>query len=132
MAKEFAKKFYDSSKWKKCRSAYIEHRRAIDGGMCETCHEEIGYIVHHKEELTPDNIDDPDITLGFWNLKYDCHACHQKENKKDGPADNLVKYEFTDDGELRVLPPLNSANSKTDINHSPTYKEYRGRAREGV
>ena len=37
MAKEFAKGFYNSKQWKKCREAYIAHRKAIDGGMCETC-----------------------------------------------------------------------------------------------
>ena len=105
MAKEFAKVFYNSKRWKRCRAVYIAHRKAIDGGLCESCHEEPGYIVHHKIELTPDNINDPDIALGFENLKYDCHACHQKENAKDGPAD-LVRYEFTSDGELRPLPPL--------------------------
>ena len=105
MAKEFAKTFYNSKRWKGCRLAYIAHRKAIDGGMCETCHEVPGYIVHHKIELTPENINDPDIALGFDNLKYDCHVCHQKENMKDGPVDGLVEYTFTDDGELCVPPP---------------------------
>lgn len=36
MAREFAKKFYNSKAWRKCRTTYIEHRVAIDGGMCET------------------------------------------------------------------------------------------------
>ncbi len=61
VAKEFAKAFYNSKKWKQCRAAYIAHRQAIDGGLCESCHEAPGYIVHHKIELTPDNINDPDI-----------------------------------------------------------------------
>ena len=104
MAREFAKAFYNSKKWKMCRKAYIEHRKAIDGGMCETCHEAPGYIVHHKEELTPENINNPDIALSFQNLKFDCHICHQKENSKDGPR-GLVQYEFSQDGEMVVLPP---------------------------
>lgn len=104
MAREFAKAFYNSTKWKMCRKAYIEHRKAIDGGMCETCHEIPGYIVHHKEELTPENINDSDIALSFQNLKFDCHVCHQKENSKDGPS-SLVQYEFSPDGEMVVLPP---------------------------
>ena len=36
MAREFAKKFYNSKAWRKCRATYIEHRVAVDGGMCET------------------------------------------------------------------------------------------------
>ena len=114
MAKEFAKAFYNSKKWKQCRAAYIAHRRAIDGGLCESCHEEPGYIVHHKIELTPDNINNPDIALGFNNLKYDCHVCHQKENSQDGPAEGLVKYEFDSDGELRVPPLQFEKNSDGD------------------
>ena len=105
MAREFAKPFYNSKQWKKCRLAYIAHRKAIDGGICETCHERLGYIVHHKKELTPDNINDPDIALDFRNLKYDCHICHQKENAKDESAIDLVEYEFDSDGQIQELPP---------------------------
>ena len=54
MAREFAKPFYNSSRWKRCRGAYIKYRKSVDGGMCETCHDRPGYIVHHKIELNPD------------------------------------------------------------------------------
>lgn len=104
MAKEFAKAFYNSSAWKKCRAAYITYRQRIDGGMCESCHEVPGYIVHHKVELTPENINDPNIALSFGNLKYDCHVCHQKENT-GGTIHGLIEYEFSSDGEVCVLPP---------------------------
>lgn len=102
MAKEFAKSFYNSAEWKKCRRSYIAYRRGVDGGMCESCHEKPGYIVHHKEELQPWNINDPDITLGFDNLKYDCHICHNKENCKD-EVEGLAEYVFLENGE--VAPP---------------------------
>lgn len=104
MARDFAKQFYNSSAWKKCRASYISHRRAVDGGMCETCHEVPGYIVHHKTELSPENINDPDITLNFRNLKFDCHICHNKENRSD-EIPGLVQYTFDEYGEMRVLPP---------------------------
>lgn len=103
MAREFAKQFYNSARWKKCRSSYISYRRSIDGGMCETCHEVPGYIVHHKEELQPWNINDPDVTLNFDNLKYDCHICHNKENKGE-VVEGLADYAFTEDGDV-VAPP---------------------------
>lgn len=105
MAREFAKGFYDSKAWKKCRMAYISHRKSIDGGMCESCHEKPGYIVHHKEELNPGNINDPDITLNFDNLKYDCLECHNKENgrgRREIPG--LVQYIFGKDGEVLPVP----------------------------
>ncbi len=104
MAREFAKAFYNSTAWKKCRAAYIAYRQRIDGGMCESCHDAPGYIVHHKIELTPENIHDPEISLNFRNLKYDCHVCHQKENAGDG-VPGLVQYEFSPDGEICILPP---------------------------
>ena len=70
MAREFAKSFYNSAAWKKCRLAYIAYRKRVDGGMCESCHEVAGYIVHHKTELTPENINNPDIALGFGVEQY--------------------------------------------------------------
>lgn len=106
MAREFAKAFYNSKQWKECRRAYIAQRMAADGGMCETCHEVPGYIVHHKIELSPENINDPEITLNFSNLKYDCHVCHQKENKGEMEGVHFVQYGFTEEGEVCVLPPV--------------------------
>lgn len=104
MAKEFAKAFYASTKWKKCRAAYIAHRRTVDGGLCESCHELPGYIVHHKVELTPDNINDPEIALSFSNLKYDCHNCHNKEHGKEEEIPGMMNLDFDSDGNP-ILPP---------------------------
>ena len=73
MAKEFSKSFYNSKQWKKCRQAYIQSVL----GLCEIC-KEPGYIVHHKEELTADNIHNQDITLSMENLQYLCLECHNK------------------------------------------------------
>lgn len=50
MAQEFARKFYDSTAWRKCRGAYIQHRMAVDGGMCETCHERPGCVTVPKQQ----------------------------------------------------------------------------------
>lgn len=105
MAKEFAKAFYNSKRWKRCKASYIAKRKAIDGGLCETCREELGYIVHHKEELTSENINDPEIALNHDNLKYDCHICHNKENKNEDICEGLVRYEFGPDGDIVPLPP---------------------------
>ena len=81
MAKEWAKKIYKRKAWQDCRAAYIAKRVAIDGGMCEECKEELGYIVHHTILLTPDNIDDPDIVYNHDYLEYVCKKCH--DNKED-------------------------------------------------
>lgn len=76
--KDYAKSFYKSAKWKKCRTAYISSRTRIDGGMCEECGEVVGYIVHHKILLTQQNISNSSVTLDFANLEYVCKKCHDK------------------------------------------------------
>lgn len=78
MAKEWAKAFYNSNKWIKCRDSYIAHRISTDGGVCEECRQQQGYIVHHEVMLTPDNINDPDISLSHQHMKYVCKDCHDK------------------------------------------------------
>lgn len=76
--KEFAKKFYKSKAWSNCRRAYISKRLQIDGGLCEECKQEQGYIVHHKILLTQENIDNPAVTLNHSLLEYVCKDCHDK------------------------------------------------------
>ena len=116
MAKDFSKAFYGSKAWQQCRDAYIAHRKSVDGGMCENCHEVPGYIVHHKIELTPDNINDPNITLEFENLKYDCHICHNAEHGKGSKnkIPGMIEYELRPDGEIAILPPEKRAGRRSD------------------
>ena len=93
------KEFYRSMPWIRARQAYINERIIIDGGMCERCKIVPGYIVHHKEYITPDNINNPDVTLSLNNLEYLCLDCHNKEHmtKQD------KRYVFGQNGE--ILPP---------------------------
>lgn len=74
--KEFARAFYQSQAWKKCRTAYAKSRR----GLCERCLERgivrPGEIVHHVEHISPDNITDPKILLDWGNLQLVCRDCH--------------------------------------------------------
>ena len=80
--KEFAKGFYTSKAWVDCREAY---RRSV-GGLCERCLKNglitAGVIVHHKIHLTPDNINDPNITLNWGNLELLCRDCHADEHTR--------------------------------------------------
>lgn len=102
MAREFAKPFYDSTAWKRCRSAFIAERIAIDGGTCQRCGQELGYIVHHRIWLTSENINDPNITLNHRNLEYVCLTCHNKiEEGEEAP-----RYRFTPDGQVAGYSPL--------------------------
>lgn len=74
--KPYAEKFYKSQAWKKTQIAYT----ASVGGLCERCYQKglmvPGEIVHHKTHITPNNIDDPNITLNWDNLIYLCRECH--------------------------------------------------------
>ena len=79
MAKDWAKAFYNSPAWRAVRQSYISERVSIDGGLCEVCHQRLGYIVHHKKKLTPLNVYDPSIALNKENLSYECKYCHDRE-----------------------------------------------------
>lgn len=74
--KDFAKSFYTSRAWKNCRRAYA----ASVGGLCEECKGKglvvPGEIVHHKTELTPQNINDASVTLNWDNLELVCREHH--------------------------------------------------------
>ena len=56
------------------------------GGLCENCLAKgiyrPGVIVHHKEEVTPENIENPEVTLAFANLCLLCRDCHAQVHEK--------------------------------------------------
>ncbi|MCI8709048.1 MAG: HNH endonuclease [Dorea sp.] len=101
--KEYAKLFYTSKAWRETRSAYLRNA----DGLCERCRASgkfvPGKIVHHKKHITPNNINDPNVTLSFSNLELLCDACHNKEHKRKGNE----RYMFAADGSL--LPPRDSS-----------------------
>lgn len=104
MAKEFAINFYRSKAWENCRSGYIAHRQSIDGGMCEEGCGGLGFIVHHKVKLTPVNINDALIALGWDNLEYVCKDCHDKIHHEDMHGPSLCS--FDEDGQpIPKTPP---------------------------
>jgi len=74
MAKDFAVKFYNSKAWRNTRRAVWQR----DKGMCTIpgCYRPAS-DVHHIIELTPENIDDPNIALNPENLRSLCWRCHR-------------------------------------------------------
>lgn len=92
--KDYAKTFYKSSVWKKCRASYFRYRH----GLCERCSSP-GKIVHHKDYLTPENINDPNITLSFQNLELLCQDCHNKEHFEKYSA-TVYGLKFDKNGDL--------------------------------
>jgi len=78
--KEYAKSFYSSKTWQRCREGY---KKSV-GGLCERCLKQgrytPGVIVHHKVHISPENIDDPNVTLDWRNLELVCRDCHAVEH----------------------------------------------------
>jgi len=79
---EFATRLYKSKAWQRTREAYAKSV----GGLCEECLKKglyrPGEIVHHIVHLTPENIENPEITLAFANLELLCRDCHGEEHER--------------------------------------------------
>jgi hypothetical protein len=93
--KPWAAWFYKSKAWLECRLGFLRSKHFI----CERC-EGAATIAHHKVYLTPENINDPDITLNWDLLEALCQECHNTEHHGSGEEvtrDGLVFNEF---GEL--------------------------------
>lgn len=79
---DFAKTLYNSKAWQHCRASYLKQV----GGLCERCLAKgiyrAGEIVHHKTHLSPENINDPSITLNPENLMCLCRDCHAAVHKQ--------------------------------------------------
>lgn len=81
MSQPYARAFYSSIQWQECREAYARSKKYL----CEDCLAKglytPGEIVHHVINLTPENINDPNVTLNFDNLRLVCRKCHAEEHK---------------------------------------------------
>ena len=91
--------FYKTKEWKQCREAYA---RSV-GYLCEDCLKRgiysPGEIVHHKIELDPVNVYNPEVTLNPKNLMLLCRKCH---GAKHSPYKKGIRYAIEDDGSVLV------------------------------
>ena len=99
MAKEFSSSFYKSALWTRCRNEYA----ASVGWLCEDCLKK-GLIVpleevHHITELTPENINDQRITIGWDNLVGLCRECHRARHLNREPR----RYTVDEAGRVTIL-----------------------------
>ena len=97
---EFAESFYKSKQWQNCRENYLKSVHYL----CERCFKEKGIIVpaeivHHKKHLTPRNIDNPTITMGYDNLMAVCRNCHA-----DLHSTRQRRYRVDEKGNVIILP----------------------------
>lgn len=95
--KEYAKEFYSSTRWKHTREAYAKSV----GGLCERCLKKgqykAGEVVHHIKHITPNNIDNPDITLNWNNLQLLCTQCHAEVHSN---STQLRRYKVDEMGRV--------------------------------
>ena len=112
MAKPFARSFYSSRIWQTCRDNYAAKR----GWLCERCLKRgvlsYGEIVHHKIELTPDNINDPGVTLNFNNLELLCRQCHAEAH---GNRLKHRRFIIGSDGEIIIETPPGSKDESAQL-----------------
>ena len=63
-------------------------------GLCEECLQKglivPAEIVHHKVHITPDNINDPSITLSWDNLEAVCRKCHAEIHEDEYAANEHI------------------------------------------
>jgi 5-methylcytosine-specific restriction endonuclease McrA len=93
MAKPWALPFYNSRIWRRTRKQKLHD----DTYTCHDCGSRANEV-HHIVELTPDNINDPNVTLNPSNLMSLCGDCHKKRTK--GRADVEDGYCFDEQGNV--------------------------------
>lgn len=90
MAQDFAKWLYTSKPWIEFRFNLIIER----GPKCQRCNKVMldtsKLIGHHKIPLTPNNINDLNITLNKDNVELICFKCHNVEHKRYGSKQHNV------------------------------------------
>lgn len=84
---EKQRKFYHSKKWLQFRQVVIMERQDENGqSICEYCGQPIAkpydLVIHHKIELTDDNVDDAAVTLNPENVQIVHFQCHNKIHER--------------------------------------------------
>lgn len=82
------KSFYASEKWINFRQLIIDSRAVNGEVICEHCHKVIktskDIIAHHTTELTPENVDNVDISLNPEKIMLVHHDCHNEIHHRFG------------------------------------------------
>lgn len=103
MAKQFSRAFYHSSDWEHARDAALER----DAHLCQHClaRGEItpAVMVHHIVELSPANVNDPDIATKPDNLVSLCDRCHKQVHGWIRQGATRQGFGFDADGNLVPL-----------------------------
>ena len=80
--KPYAEAFYKSQAWQSCRDAAIKRDRYLCVDCMKHGRTTAAEEVHHIKPITPDNINNPEITLNLDNLVSLCRECHKARHGK--------------------------------------------------
>ena len=108
------KEFYHSKAWRKVREVALKR----DNYLCCRC-DRPGEHVHHKIRLTPENVNDPAISLNLDNLETLCHACHDQEHAREHGRGRIVEEEnpYTFDENGYCIPKNPPPSIKANLNN---------------
>lgn len=80
--------FYTSKEWLDLRQTIIAERLVNNETICEHCGKPIykayDIILHHKQELTVDNVNDCNVSLNPENIMIVHHRCHNYIHSRFG------------------------------------------------
>jgi len=99
MAQDYAKAFYNSKAWERCRNGFMQSKHYI----CERCGGAAS-ITHHKKYITPENISNPEVTLNWDNFESLCQDCHNREHMTSEATANGIKFDAN--GNLIYVSPI--------------------------
>lgn len=100
MAKPWAKAFYRTKLWQDARTYALKRDRYL----CQRCKTAPATEVHHKVELTPDNINDPNVSVNPDNLMSLCGSCHKHITQQSKTNQTRDIY-FDANGNPVEIPP---------------------------
>ncbi len=103
MAKGFSYRFYHSTAWEQAREMALQR----DAYLCQHClthgRATPAVMVHHIVELTPANINNPNINTNLNNLVSLCDTCHKKVHGWIRQGSTRQGLMFDEDGNLISL-----------------------------
>lgn len=78
------KSFYNSTRWRKFRATILAERDPVCAECGKIITNPLDCELDHIKELTPENVNDPNISLNPDNVQILCHTCHDKKHNRFG------------------------------------------------
>lgn len=106
-ARDFSRHIYHSARWASLQKLAMERTETTTGMcppfMCERCYKhgilKPAKVVHHITFITPENVNDPSVTLNLDNLTRLCQDCHAAVHSSD-PDAGPKRYRFDEHGNM--------------------------------